>query len=198
MPLRLAGPALFRQTNGGREIRCTSPQSNAHRTDSREVLYRWHPWHGRIVWIHQARQVNGRVVLRCALEPGRDLHALEIPQWMFEAASCALVRFDEQPAVNAESLRELKRLVALGAGSSARAVVEDQHHSFSREGDADAILTEREGRDSICSVSSSSEESVLGAIAPADASADRAIARASSVRAGGKGTRRGALRGEQR
>ena len=57
-------------------------------------------------------------MLRCALEPGRDLRALEIPQWMFDAASCAPMRLDQQPAVNAESLRELKGLVALAAANS--------------------------------------------------------------------------------
>src|SRR5260370_21413439 len=29
----------------------TSRQHNAHITESREVLYRWHPWYGHTVWI---------------------------------------------------------------------------------------------------------------------------------------------------
>ena len=86
---------------------------------------------GRIVWIHQERQVNGQAVLRCALEPERDLRTLEIPQWMFDAASCASIRLDEQPAASAESLRELKGLVGLAAANGTRAgVLQDQHHSF--------------------------------------------------------------------
>src|ERR1700752_2749675 len=37
----------------------TTKQSNPHSTESREVLYPWHAWHGRPVWIHQAMVKNG-------------------------------------------------------------------------------------------------------------------------------------------
>src|SRR5215831_5137574 len=32
---------------------CTAKQPNAHNTESRKLLYPWHPWHGHSVWVHR-------------------------------------------------------------------------------------------------------------------------------------------------
>ena len=32
---------------------CTTKQPNAHNTESRKLLYPWHPWHGHSVWVHR-------------------------------------------------------------------------------------------------------------------------------------------------
>src|SRR5215469_12649531 len=46
----------------------TTKQPNTHNTESREVLYPWHAWHGRSVWIHQAIVKNGVAIFHCGLE----------------------------------------------------------------------------------------------------------------------------------
>src|SRR6266446_2179571 len=65
-----------------------SLQHNAHITETREVLYRWHCWYGRSVYIFCAVTRVGQSVYRCALEHGDISRLLEIPQWMFDAATC--------------------------------------------------------------------------------------------------------------
>jgi hypothetical protein len=32
---------------------CTTRQHNAHRTEEREILYPWHPWFGRVVFVDE-------------------------------------------------------------------------------------------------------------------------------------------------
>src|ERR1700693_4777681 len=44
---------------------CTSHQQHTHSTESREVLYPWHPWFGRFVWVHETRLCQGQLVARC-------------------------------------------------------------------------------------------------------------------------------------
>jgi hypothetical protein len=41
--------------------------SNAHGTVLRELLYRWHPWFGMRVVIHEAIEKAHGVVIRCTL-----------------------------------------------------------------------------------------------------------------------------------
>ena len=61
----------------------TTKQPNTHNTESREVLYPWHAWHGRSVWIHQAMVKNGVAIFHCGLEQA-VLRLLQVPQWMFD------------------------------------------------------------------------------------------------------------------
>jgi len=58
---------------------CTSHQSNTHSTESREVLYPWHPWFGRAVWIFLTRVNHGRMVAHCGLEPRHESRGVEVP-----------------------------------------------------------------------------------------------------------------------
>src|SRR6516165_2997567 len=45
---------------------CTTRQHNTHRTEEREVLYPWHRWFGRRVFVHEVLvRGNGRV-FRCS------------------------------------------------------------------------------------------------------------------------------------
>jgi hypothetical protein len=46
---------------------------NAHVTESRVVLYRWHPWHGRLVYIVGAVARNEHALYRCVLELALEL-----------------------------------------------------------------------------------------------------------------------------
>ena len=61
---------------------------DTHITESREVLYPWHPWYGRSVWIYQTLTKNGAAICHCGLSQTRDSRALEVPQWMFDSAAC--------------------------------------------------------------------------------------------------------------
>ena len=88
-------------------------QRNTHSTESRVVRYRWHPWFGQEVWLHQVRrgQPSAGPVLRCGLTPDLDAKAVEIPLWMFDAAACGAMPMATAPVVNTDALRELSRLV---------------------------------------------------------------------------------------
>ena len=46
---------------------CTTTFKNAHETVFRELHYRWHPWFGLQVAIHEAVDKADGVVFRCAL-----------------------------------------------------------------------------------------------------------------------------------
>ena len=90
---------------------CTSQQRNTHSTESREIRYRWHPWFGLTVWVHLTRVSQSQEVVRCGLTPDRDVRAMEIPLWMFEAGACHLMELEHQPVVGIEALRELNALL---------------------------------------------------------------------------------------
>jgi hypothetical protein len=70
---------------GEGELRCTTRRQSPRITESRVVLYRWHPWHGRSVFI-VASLNKGEPVFRCALEPGDWIPTPEVRQWMFDPA----------------------------------------------------------------------------------------------------------------
>jgi hypothetical protein len=95
----------------------TTRQRNTHVTEIRCVLYRWHPWHGREVFIFGSKTKNERAVFRCALNQ-TDARVLEIPQWMFDAATCCRMTLSAVPSISVRSLRELARLLSV-IGSTA-------------------------------------------------------------------------------
>jgi hypothetical protein len=115
--------------------RGTSRQSNTHSTELREVLYPWHPWYGRSVWIHATFVKSGGVVCRCSLAQNDETRLFEIPQWMFEAGACCLARRAEKPAVDCAALLDLKILLHRVRSPVTELVVQAQH---SPPGDADA------------------------------------------------------------
>jgi hypothetical protein len=91
---------------------CTSRRSNTHRIETREVLYRWHPWYGRSVSIYQVVDRSGHGVMRCGDDQGARLRRLEAPQWMFDAATCPTLQMASMPIVECEALIDLKYLLA--------------------------------------------------------------------------------------
>jgi hypothetical protein len=92
-----------------------SPQRNTHSTDARIVRYRWHPWSGREVWVHQARRSPGssETIVRCSLTPDLDARSVEIALWMFDVAACSVMPLATAPAVDVETLRELRILLTV-------------------------------------------------------------------------------------
>ena len=116
--------------------RCTSRQQNAHITESRVVLYRWHPWHGRSVFIFGTVTKGEQAVFRCALEPADAARPLEVPQWMFDAAACCRVVLAATPSVSVEVLRELDQLISAVSLPSGPEVLQAEHLSLRDSGGA--------------------------------------------------------------
>jgi len=117
---------------------CTTRQHNTHRTEEREVLYPWHPWFGRRVFVHEVLvRGNGRV-FRCSETVQAAARRLAIPEWMFERAACCGMARAESPRVNRAALDGLKALILEAFGATAGAMIEARPRSFSLEGEADA------------------------------------------------------------
>lgn len=93
---------------------CTTRCGNAHRTEvgqGREVLYRWHPWAGCIVRVHEAVEKADGIFLRCS----RDAAAkrwLELPAWMFDRAVCLPMRITRDPWIEFAALSALRELLS--------------------------------------------------------------------------------------
>jgi hypothetical protein len=90
---------------------CTTRQQNAHITDTRELLYRWHCWYGQPVYIFGTVTRGAEVFLRCALDRGESGRLLEVPQWMFEATACCRMVLAATASVSVRTLRDLTRLM---------------------------------------------------------------------------------------
>jgi hypothetical protein len=103
---------------------CTSRRRNAHRTEEREVLYRFHPWSGCVVHVHEAIDKASGAMVRCSRDDASG-RWLELPIWMFDRASCALIEVVAAPRVDLTALGALIALLreterADGASSNAR------------------------------------------------------------------------------
>src|SRR5690606_15556675 len=84
----------------------------------RELLYPWHPWAGRQVFIHELIDKKDAVVFRCTLS-GQALHRwLEIPAWMFDRAVSANWRITVHPRVDLAALGALASLLRNTASPS--------------------------------------------------------------------------------
>jgi len=55
---------------------------------------------------------NERAIFRCALNPS-DARVLEVPQWMFDAATCSRMRLSVVPSISVRSLCELTQLLSM-------------------------------------------------------------------------------------
>ncbi len=115
---------------------CTSRHQNAHVTESRVVTYPWHPWHGRSVFIFAPVSKGDEPVFRCALEQADVARPLEVPQWMFDAATCCRTSLTATPSVSIAALRALHALLGLAAASAGSAVLKAEHRSKSATGGA--------------------------------------------------------------
>ena len=113
-------------------------QHNAHRTEEREVLYPWHPWFGRVVFVHETVNKGGVLVLRCSQSSEEGARCLETPEWIFDRATCCGMVRGDSPRVNRAALYRLKALISGGFVGSSGGVIEARSYSLSPEGEADA------------------------------------------------------------
>src|SRR3977135_8121 len=91
--------------------RCTTRLENAHGTEFREVLYRWHPWFGLRVAVHETVSRSDGIVFRCTLTGGGG-RQLELPAWMFDRAGCRdCFPLATTPLVSMAGLRALSDLL---------------------------------------------------------------------------------------
>jgi hypothetical protein len=199
LPIRLPGArgAHPCPTIGEFSFHCTTRQHNAHRTEEREVLYAWHPWFGRVVFVHETIKRGGLGVLRCSPSSEEGARCLETPEWMFDrVVCCGMVRGDS-PRVSRAALYSLKALISGGFGDSSGGVIEARSYSLSQEGEADAPSGSRPCP-TARSVSSSQSESDLAATPgggarkgspPDDSPATRAKEPAGSRPRGGRAKR---------
>jgi hypothetical protein len=118
---------------------CTTRQHNTHRTEEREVLYPWHPWFGRRVFVHEVLVRGNQRVFRCSEAVQAADRRLAIPEWMFERAACCGMARAESPRVNRAALDGLKALILEAFGATAGAMIEARPRSFSLEGEADEM-----------------------------------------------------------
>jgi hypothetical protein len=66
---------------------CTKRGDNAHKIEEFEVLYRWHPWFGRVIHIHEVIDQRSGGVLQCRPDGDASGRWLELPKWMFDRAA---------------------------------------------------------------------------------------------------------------
>ena len=119
----------------------TTQQRNTHIRDFREIVYGWHPWHGRTVQVHANLVKRGRPVAYCSLEDVPTCRVLEVPLWMLDVATCCKIRLSRPGFANVQFLRELKEVL-----QSAQARVRDhtslqtQHRYLLDAGGADDYI----------------------------------------------------------
>lgn len=104
-----------------------------------EVLYQWHPWFGRIVYIHEVIERGAELIFRCDLGAKQTARCMHVPAWMFDRAACLRVRRADTPQVELAALICLKGLLAEVANrTSAVTTAVGARHRFEDRGDADA------------------------------------------------------------
>jgi hypothetical protein len=91
------------------------PRKKTHNIafEIRRLHYQWHPWYGLDILTRRAGGANAATAYFCKLpEMGPDATLVEIPQWMFDPAQCAIMRVNTRPEVNCAALRDLKKTIA--------------------------------------------------------------------------------------
>jgi hypothetical protein len=167
-----------RSTRGGAVLLSTTEGSNTHKTEIREVHYRWHPWHGRQVVVRGIRHRRGGVALNCRADDDGASPVLEVPEWMFDSSVCSRMKQSRAATVDCRALQTLKILLASRFGTELE--VPTQHHPVI-PGGANAKENEVE-RDSVPVVPAAPAKS---GSAPRSSSEDRAPAGANAAPARG-------------
>ena len=103
--------------------RCRTRRGNAHRTgepDERELLYPWHPWARRQVYLHELVEKAGIAVFRCTLSGDASGRWQEVPAWMFDRAASTSWRLLAVPHVELSALRALASLLQDASGGASQ------------------------------------------------------------------------------
>ncbi len=135
LPLRVALASSW-QVIDAVVLHGTTTLHKTHGTEL-EVHYRWHPWYALRVIAKRSSTRHGVACLYATREQERILPLLEIPSWMFDRATCAVMCLSTHPFVSITHLLALKELLTCAARASGEGVIENQHLDSSRKGDAD-------------------------------------------------------------
>jgi len=180
---------------------CRTQQRNTHSTESRVVRYRWHPWFGREVWVHQARQSPRPCgpVVRCGLTPDLDARSVEIALWMFDAAACRAMPMATAPMVTADALRELGILLEAVPHTKSGVPQQAEHLEPIASGGAHAHDCQAAASsDTIAALPAAPAGAVMGGAAPRTPAAGRTPASPHAPRARPATTRKGTASGGTR
>jgi hypothetical protein len=151
----------------------TSRQSKTHNIESREVRYRWHPWHRRTVWVYQSLKKHGVGILRCRTEQDQRGSLLELPEWMFDTAA-GEIQLAKTAVVSCEALRDLKVVLQQHQSLARRdSVIESQHQSLQSSGGADVQATEPAPVYSTETIPPETQEPSVGESASGNSTEDR-------------------------
>jgi hypothetical protein len=74
-------------------------------------LYRWHPWAGCVVGIHEVIEKASGDAFRCSRDGDTLGRWQELPVWMFDRASCARIQLAADPQVDLAALSALMALL---------------------------------------------------------------------------------------
>jgi len=119
---RLAGgiavhnrPAIDTRSMNAAAASCRTPRHKTHSTaigDEAAIAYRWHPWAGRTVHIHEVIERTTGAAARCSLAGATVARVQEIPVWMMDAAACCSARLAAEPTVALSALAGLRVLLS--------------------------------------------------------------------------------------
>ena len=130
-----------------------------------------------------------------ASRENREGRLLEIPQWMFDPATCCRMRLAAVPTVSCKALLDLKSLLQCALRPDSGVVLQAQHRCLLSPGGADAKVTEpTEGR-STQTVSSTPPEPGLAGVASRNQAENGEGVRATAARTLRKSPRRGQQKG---
>ena len=124
---------------GAAALHYTSEHHKAHVIEAAAVLYQWHPWFGRVVYIHKVIEHGAEQIFRCGLSEKQTERCMDVPAWMFDRAACHRNRRADAPQVELAALICLKALLGevVNRACAVTAVV-GARHPFGSRGDADA------------------------------------------------------------
>lgn len=103
---------FFRRLRNRAVLDCTTQRRNAHGTGiERELLYPWHPWAGRQIYIHELIEKSEETVFRCSLSGRASDRWQEVPAWMFDRALSTDWQITSVPCVDNAALGVLASLL---------------------------------------------------------------------------------------
>ena len=135
------------------------------------------------MFIHHAVDKDKQTALRCSLEPIVNARLIEIPHWMFDAASLCSIRWADRPSVSGEALLELKTLLSSAGKQRDDRVLQAQHPSVASTGETDAKLIKTAACGATEAVPSADQGTLLEHTAERVPPADTSPAGSTSARA---------------
>lgn len=116
--------------------RCTTQRHCDQNTQPRRICYPWHPLYDIIVFVIRESRTHAGLVARCRRQSEDRRRGFDIPLWMLDPGTCAVMQRQDSPRVSWQALLALRRLLDDLIRTS---VVENRQHLS--QGDADESTT---------------------------------------------------------